>query len=86
MTNYRCKAQYSLQRQLETVRNLDRKLNGAPKLTTAAENKQMFIENKVNRRKAAPELTTELNRSLQQPVTLSTVKNQLRPVGLNGWI
>lgn len=60
---------------------LTEKRSAAPKVTTAAGDKDLIIESKINRRKTAAELTAKLNSSQQQSVLLSTVKNQLRSMG-----
>lgn len=63
----RDEVQYSLQKQLETGENDNRKPAGEPKVTTTAEDKH---------------LKAELNFSRQQPVSISTVTNRLRSAGL----
>ena len=52
--------QYLLEKQLETVTNVNRKREGAPKVTTAAEDKHLIIETKRHKRKTASELTGKL--------------------------
>ena len=47
--------QYSLQRQLETGPNFERKRSGVPKVMTPAEDKHLIIESKRHRRKTAPQ-------------------------------
>lgn len=54
---------------------------GTPKVTIPAEVNPLLIENKIIRRKTVLELTSELNSSRYQPVSLSIVKNRFRSVG-----
>lgn len=48
---------------LETGANVDRKRVGAPKVTTAGEDRHLIIEHKINRRKTVQELRAEIKAS-----------------------
>ena len=69
-----------LQKPLETNSNVDRKRTGTSK------DKHLIIESKRHRMKTAPGLTTELNFSRQQPVSLLTAKSRLISVKFLGYI
>lgn len=55
---------------------------GRPKATTSAEDINIIIQSKRNRRFTAPEITTRVNESRNNPVSVSTVKRQLLNAGL----
>ncbi len=77
---------HCLQRLRETGLNIDRKRSGRPRVTSISEGKHLIISSKRNRRKTAPELTTEMNSNRQHPVSLTTVKRRLLSAGLRGCV
>ena len=77
---------HCLQRLRETGLNIDRKRSGRPRVTSISEDKHLIISSKRNRRKTAPELTTEMNSNRQHPVSLTTVKRRLLCAGLRGCV
>jgi len=62
----------------------DRKRSGRPKTTNTAEDRQIVIISKLNRRLTAPENAAEINRGRRDPVCVSTVKSKLSKAGLYG--
>jgi len=64
----------------------DRKRSGPPKKTNAAEDRQIVIISKRNRRFTTPEIAAEINRGRRDPVCVPTVKSRLNKVGLYGRI
>jgi len=62
----------------------DRKRSGRPRKTTEAEDRQIVITSKRDRRLTAPEITAEINRGRKDPVSVSTVKSRLNKAGLYG--
>lgn len=78
--------QYTLKRLSETGTNMDRKRSGRPKITTSADDRQLIISSKRDRKKTAPELTAEFNSTQEHPVSVSTVKSRLSSAGLRGCV
>ncbi|XP_020297611.1 uncharacterized protein LOC109862103 [Pseudomyrmex gracilis] len=58
----------------------DRKRSGRPRKTTEAEDRQIVIISKHNRR--FPEIATEINRGRKDPVCVLTVKSRLNKADL----
>lgn len=59
---------------------------GRPKATTSAEDRNIIMQSKRNRRLTAPEITARVNESRNNPVSMSTVKRRLLNAGLKGCV
>ena len=55
-----------------------------PRITTSAEYSNIILTSKRNRRLTAPEITAQVNKSRDKPVSVSTVKRRLNDAGLKG--
>jgi transposase len=64
----------------------DRDRKGRPKVTTKQEDKHIVVTSKRNRRLTASEICADVNRSRENPVSLTTVKRRLRSAGLKGCV
>lgn len=58
--------------------------SGRPRATTSSEDQFIVITSKRNRRLTAPKIRAEVNKSLNKPVSLTTVKRRLRNAKLFG--
>lgn len=62
------------------------KRTGRPRATTSADDRQIVITSKRNRRKTAPEIAAEINRGREKSISVTTVQRRLRSAGLFGRI
>lgn len=76
--------QYTLQRYAETGSYADRKRSGRPKKTTSSDDRRIQVISKRSRMKTVPDIRAEINESLPQPISESTVTRRLHEIGLYG--
>lgn len=62
----------------------DRDRPGPSRKTTAAEDLRMVLLSKRNRKRTAPEITSEVNRERENKISTSTVKRRLQEANLHG--
>lgn len=74
----------TLKRFAETGQNKSKTRSGRPKSTTSAEDKFIVVTSKRDRRKTAPEISAELNKTRGKPVSTETVRRRLCAAGLKG--
>ena len=74
----------TLKRFTETGQNKSRTRSGRPKSTTSAEDKFIVVTSKRDRRKTAPELAAQLNKTRGRAVSTETVRRRLCAAGLQG--
>lgn len=77
---------YCLQWHAETATNADRKRSGRPRVTSIAEDKNLIVSSKSNRRRTSPQLSAEFNCTCQHPISAMTVKRSILSVGLKGCV
>lgn len=74
----------TLIRKQQTGSNSDRKRSGRPRKTTKRVDQAIVIKSKRNRFTTAPQIASEINSSLVQPISITTVRQRLRENGLFG--
>lgn len=75
---------YTIRRYQETGELEDRDRPGPSRITTPADDRQLQLISKRNRRKTAPEIASEFNRGRRHPISLTTVKRRLAEGNLHG--
>ena len=78
--------QITIKRFKDTGTHRDRARTGRPKVTSTQEDKHIVVTSKRNRRLTAPEICAHINRTRENPISLTTVKRRLRGAGLKGCI
>ncbi|KAF2881502.1 hypothetical protein ILUMI_24659 [Ignelater luminosus] len=76
--------QRTLERYRSTGKLKSKSRSGRLRKTTKIEDDAVIIVSKLNRRLTAPEITAHLNTRREDPVSVSTIKRQLRKAGLFG--
>lgn len=79
-----CSVRRAVKRREETGSHVDRQRSGRPRKTSKIEDDRIVILSKRDRRCSAVNICSEINKTREQPVSVTTVKNRLLDVGLFG--
>ncbi|XP_076225086.1 uncharacterized protein LOC143174692 [Nomia melanderi] len=76
----------TIRRYKDTESLQDRIRPGSSRSTSNADDKQIMLMSKRNRKMTAPEITVDFNQGREKPITVSTVKRRLQEADLHGRI
>lgn len=74
----------TLKRYTETGSNVDKNRSGRPRKTNKHDDRRIGAISENDRFKTAPDITAEINRTLPNPISVTTVKDRLKNKGLVG--